>query len=80
MVFFAFTIWTTVLVLCIFFYKPESIPYLVGLLHEALKTPERRSNGLEARELCKGLSKLAVADNNKYKVEKDRLQKNRDIN
>ncbi|CAF4501921.1 unnamed protein product, partial [Rotaria magnacalcarata] len=36
----------------------ESIPYLVGLLHEAVNTSDRRSNGLEARELCKGLSKL----------------------
>jgi hypothetical protein len=46
----------------------ESIPYLVGLLHEAINTSDRRSNGLEARELCKGLSKLSVANDNKSKV------------
>ncbi|CAF5023142.1 unnamed protein product, partial [Rotaria magnacalcarata] len=28
----------------------------------------RRSNGLEARELCKGLSKLSVANDNKHKI------------
>lgn len=46
----------------------ESIPYLVNLLHEAISSADRRSNGLEARELCKGLSKLSVAENNKFKV------------
>ena len=46
----------------------DSIPYLVGLLHEAINAADRRSNGLEARELCKGLSKLSVANDNKYKV------------
>ena len=46
----------------------ESIPYLVGLLHESTNSSDRRSNGLEARELCKGLSKLSVANDNKHKV------------
>ncbi|CAF0737919.1 unnamed protein product [Rotaria sordida] len=46
----------------------ESIPYLVGLLHEAINTVDRRSHGLEAHELCKGLSKLSVANDNKYKI------------
>ncbi|CAF1161959.1 unnamed protein product [Rotaria sp. Silwood1] len=46
----------------------ESIPYLVGLLHEAINAVDRRSHGLEARELCKGLSKLSVANDNKYKI------------
>ncbi|CAF2494904.1 unnamed protein product [Rotaria sp. Silwood2] len=46
----------------------ESIPYLVGLLHEAVNVVDRRSHGLEARELCKGLSKLSVANDNKYKI------------
>ncbi|CAF1504822.1 unnamed protein product [Adineta ricciae] len=46
----------------------ESIPYLVDLLSRAVTNHERRSNGLETRELCKGLSKLSVADNNKHKI------------
>ncbi|CAF1443169.1 unnamed protein product [Adineta steineri] len=46
----------------------ESIPYLVDLLNKAVNSPDRRSNGLEARELCKGLSKLSVANDNKYKI------------
>ena len=46
----------------------ESIPYLVNILHEAISSSDRRSNGLESRELCKGLSKLSVAENNKHKV------------
>jgi len=46
----------------------ESIPYLVRLLNEAISSTDRRSNGLEARELCKGLSKLSVANDNKSKV------------
>ncbi|CAF3436539.1 unnamed protein product [Rotaria socialis] len=46
----------------------ESIPYLVGLLHEAVNTSDRRSHGLDARELCKGLSKLSVANDNKHKI------------
>lgn len=46
----------------------ESIPYLVGLLSEAVNGDDRRSNGLEARELCKGLAKLSVANDNKQKV------------
>jgi hypothetical protein len=46
----------------------ESIPHLVGLLNEAIHTSDRRSSGLEAREICKGLSKLSVADDNKNKV------------
>jgi len=50
----------------------ESIPYLVSLLHEAINTSDRRSNGLEARELCKGLSKLSVANDNKHKVKEKR--------
>ena len=48
----------------------ESIPYLVGLLSEAVNGDDRRSNGLEARELCKGLAKLSVANDNKQKVMK----------
>jgi hypothetical protein len=38
-------------------------------------TEERRSDGLEARELCKGLSKLSVADDNKSKVKRISLLK-----
>ncbi len=50
----------------------ESIPYLVTLLQEAINTSDRRSHGLEARELCKGLSKLSVANDNKHKVKEKR--------
>ncbi len=58
----------------------ESIPYLVGLLNEAINTSDRRSNGLEARELCKGLSKLSVANDNKHKVKKINLKKQGNLN
>ena len=64
-----------------FFLSLESIPYLVNLLHEAISSSDRRSNGLEARELCKGLSKLSVAENNKHKVstEKNNLSTSRSM-
>ena len=46
----------------------ESIPHLVGLLHDSVTKADRRADGLEAREICKGLSKLSVANDNKTKV------------
>lgn len=46
----------------------ESIPYLVGLLSDAVVAEDRRAHGLEARELCNGLSKLSVANDNKQKI------------
>lgn len=59
-----------------FSFLSESIPYLVNLLHEATNASDRRSNGLEARELCKGLSKLSVAENNKSKVRINKISQN----
>ena len=52
----------------------ESIPYLVGLLHDSVTKADRRSDGLEAREICKGLSKLSVANDNKTKVSDEILR------
>ena len=53
-----------------FMFNLESIPYFVRLLYQAVNATDRRSNGLGVSELCKGLSKLSVANDNKYKVRK----------
>nr|XP_054751810.1 uncharacterized protein LOC129257501 isoform X1 [Lytechinus pictus] len=48
--------------------EADTLEYLVGILRDALKSPDKRFQGLCDREIATALGRLAVHDSNKCKI------------